>query len=124
MAAAADRLGNIREDIGSLKAQVEALARIVEHQVNTSAQGRARIYEKLEEIERKLDRAEGSIVALTKRVDAIEPTVEDYRTRMIQVKAAGWLGRLLWMIGGILLTGAASLATNSGWIGKFLRGDH
>lgn len=116
-----EQVGNIREDIGSLKASVKALTEGVRALGESSSAGRARIYEKLEVMDRKLDRAEASIDGLNERVDGMEPTIEEYRTRMAQVRAAGWLGRALWVAGGFLLAAAASLVSGWEWLSRLIR---
>lgn len=114
-------IGNIREDIGSLKSLVATLADSVRTLGENSSAGRARMYEKLEEMDRKLDRAEGEIKGLAYRVDAIEPFAHQYRTRMAQVEGARWLGRVLWATGGFLLAAAAWLVSGWDWLVKLLR---
>lgn len=104
-------MGNIREDIGGLKVAIATLTDTVRMQDARSADNRSKMYDKLDQMDRKLDQQEVSIKDLSRRVTEMEPSVSDYRTRMEQVKTAGWLGETLWKFGGILLAGAAGVAS-------------
>lgn len=116
-----DQIGDIREDIGSLKALVATLTDSVRTLTENSSAGRARIYEKLEGMDRKMDRAEGEIKGLSARVDAIEPFANEYKTRMAHVEGARWLGRALWATGGFVLAFAAWLVSGWDWMMRMLR---
>ncbi|WP_289036014.1 hypothetical protein [uncultured Roseibium sp.] len=79
----------------------EVRAMLSEQQASASESWR-RVYDKLDELQRRVDVVE-------KSVEASEPTLAEVRLYQQQVKGAGKLGRLLWWAGGGLLTGAVAI---------------
>lgn len=70
-----------------------------------------------------------SVEKLTWRIDALEktmnsqaPTIAEFLTYKEQVRGAGKLGRVLWMLGGIILSAAAGLVAWVMWaVGLFTK---
>ena len=106
----ADQIGNIREDLGNLKASISMLTQSVTMQNERSAAERSEMREMLYGMDKKLDKQGAEFTDLSKRVEEMEPSVSDYKLRMEQVKTAGLLGSTLWSFGGIILSAAASVA--------------
>lgn len=103
-------LGNIREDIGGLKVSISMLTETLKLQNERSTAERSEMREMLYGMDKKLDKQGVELTDVSKRVEEMEPSVSDYKLRMEQVKTAGWLGQSLWNLGGLILTGAASVA--------------
>lgn len=78
-------------------------------QGQAASESRKRVYEAQEEFRREMQGMKSTVESLDRRVGAMEPSVEDYRTKVIQVNAAGRIGRVLWAVGGFLLASAAWL---------------
>lgn len=123
-----DQIGSMRQDIGRLEGSIESLIKTVERVDQNSSESRRRVYEKLEglgtamhQIGTKIDGAEKEIKALKERVSDLEPSVAEYRIWVTRVRAAGWLGRTLWAVGGALLAAAAFLVSSWDAVIKFFR---
>jgi len=74
------------------------------------------VYERLEAIGLYEQALSTRIDSLEKEIAKMAPVLSDYLQKMAQVKGAGMLGRMLWMLGGILLSAAVSLTGFWYWI--------
>lgn len=100
------------ERMAVLETQMQHAAKALDTLVaqgEAASESRKRVYEAQEEFRREMQGMKSTVESLDRRVGAMEPSVEDYRMKVIQVNAAGKLGRMLWAIGGFLLASAAWL---------------
>lgn len=112
------QLGDIRESVGALKEGIKSLTSYLQQVDNRGLERGAKIYASLEEIKLQLNDYKTRTASLEQRIAEIEPFVRDYNDRLLQVRTAGRLGRLLWMAGGVLLAFAAWLVSSAESIGN------
>jgi hypothetical protein len=71
---------------------------------------RSAIYKKLEDQGLAIDRVEGRVKALETTVSTMKPTFDEFLLWKERAHTAGWLGRALWITGGVILASAAWVA--------------
>lgn len=79
---------------------------------------RSAVYKKLEEQERSLAQVDARVQRLESTMRIMEPSISEFNEWRSRARAAGWLGRALWVVGGIVLAAAAWLTAHiKGWFG-------
>lgn len=102
--------------LGELKGKLEMLV----SSMSDASTSRREMHGKLEALGKDVHSMRTDIQELAQRVTAIEPTFQDYRKKQEQVRGAGALGRLLWRIGGWLLSAAVALAGLWAWLSNHI----
>jgi len=89
----------------------------IEQKLSDAEKSRGKMYDKIEATNGKIDDTNSKVDKLTWRLDALEatmnkqaPTIAEFLTYKEQVRGAGKLGRILWIVGGILLGWASYVA--------------
>ena len=100
-------LGDLNRSIGGLEVAITSLQDSVRYHQESSEQGRRRLYEKFEMLDRSVNQemrvVVGTISALTTRVDGlaarlevVEPIAEMVRSDKLRKEGAQRLGAFLW----------------------------
>lgn len=76
-----------------------------------AAEGRRRVYEKIEELRSSHTELRSKVDGMAARLEDMEPHVKEFADMQQKVRAGGWIGRRLWILGGFLLAGAAWIVT-------------
>lgn len=84
--------------------------RNIEREMAEARASRGRQFEKLEGIERRLDKIEFRQEAMEKNLGVMSPTVAEFATMKMQAQGAGRFGVFLWKLGGLILAAAAGAA--------------
>ena len=88
----------------------------IRRELEEARDGRRRTYEKLEGMERRLDRIEFRQENTEKHLGVLSPTVQDFAAYKIQAQGAGKLGAFLWRLGYWVLAAAAGAVGAWGWL--------
>lgn len=99
-------MDELQREIGKLTAGLEGIHR----ELQEAREGRRRTYEKLEGMEKRLDRIEFRQEAAEKSLGLMSPTVQEFATMKMQAQGAGRMGAILWKLGGWILAAAAGAA--------------
>lgn len=79
---------------------------------------RSAVYKKLEEQELALAQVDARVQRLEATMHVMEPSISEFNEWRSRARAAGWLGRALWIAGGFVLAAAAWLTAHiKGWLG-------
>uniref|UniRef100_UPI003BA88DDE hypothetical protein n=1 Tax=Stappia sp. TaxID=1870903 RepID=UPI003BA88DDE len=108
--------------VGRLAGGFETMVTEFRNERESSAKSRKGVYKALEEMRREQLEAAGEIRSLAERVERMEPAVEDYNRRQVQLETGGWLARTMWWLGGGIMLAAVTLASNWEKIAGALRG--
>ena len=101
--------------VAMLTSRLDTIDRSISEEKRDSAESRRRVYNKLEEQDRKIEAVLTRLTELERVTSSMSPTVAEYIEYKSQVKGAGKLGRFLWFLGGYILTGAATAASTWVW---------
>lgn len=96
----------LHKEIGALTAGLDGIHR----ELQEAREGRRRTYEKLEGMEKRLDRIEFRQEVAEKNLGIMSPTVQEFATMKMQAQGAGKMGAFLWKLGGLILAAAAGAA--------------
>lgn len=95
-------------DLGRLE---EGL-RNIEKAIERSDVSRKQLYDKIDGMDTKVTELSMTVNQVTKELNELKPTVAEYAAVKNKVAGAGWLGKVLWAAGGVLLTAALWLWQN------------
>lgn len=95
-------------DLGRLE---EGL-RNIEKSIERSDVSRKQLYDKLDGMDTKVTELSMAVKQVTKELNELKPTVAEYTATQYKVEGAGWLGKALWAIGGVVLAVALWLYQN------------
>lgn len=84
----------------------------IENEMKDAKEARKIVYKSIEATNSKVDHLTWRMDALETTMNKHAPTIAEFLTYKEQVRGAGKLGKMLWFIGGIVLSAAASIA---GW---------
>jgi hypothetical protein len=105
--------GSMNSDLVALiVSRLDSIDKTLAEDRKTSTESRGKVYGRLEGMSKQMTDVEGRVVTLEAHITSMSPTVEEFVTYKERVRGAGVLGRLLWMVGGVLLTSAVAI---SGW---------
>lgn len=112
--------------VGRLTGTVEAMVAEFRSERDSSAASRKAVYKALEELRHEQHKTAGEIRDVSTRVERMEPAVDDYNKRQVQLETGGKMARTLWWIGGGMMAAAVWTASNweritnalKGWGGK------
>ena len=110
-----DILGRSEKDSGMSErdlGRLEEGLRNIEKAIERSDASRKQLYDKIDGVDTKVTQMEMSIQHVTKELNEMKPTVAEYMSVKHKVAGAGWLGKMLWAAGGIILTAALWLYQN------------
>lgn len=99
-------MDTLNKEIGALSASMQN----IEREMAEARESRRRQFEKLEGMERRLDRIEFRQENTEKTLGVMSPTVQEFATMKMQAAGAGKMGALLWKLGGWILAAAAGAA--------------
>lgn len=99
-------MDTLNKEIGALTAGLQN----IERELSEAREGRRRTYEKLEGMERRLDRIEYQQETMRQTLGVMSPTVNEFATMKTQAQGAGRLGLFLWKLGGLIMAAAAGAA--------------
>lgn len=108
--------------VGRLTGTVEAMVAEFRSERDSSAKSRKAVYQALEDLRHEQHRAASEIRDVSSRVERMEPAVDDYNKRQVQLEAGGKLARALWWIGGGVMVMAVWTASNWEKIAGAIRG--
>lgn len=86
-----------------------------------SSDSRRRMCERQDQIAQSLAAMGNRVDGLEKSVNSMSPTVAEYLEVKSQVRGAGRLGKLLWFLGGLILSAAVGIATGWNWLASLFR---
>lgn len=113
--------GGVDYIMGKLEGIEEMLARQIKDADTDRREAkdhRSAVYKKLEEQELALAQVDARVQRLETAVHVMEPAISEVNEWRSRARAAGWLGRGLWVIGGFVLAAAAWLTAHlKGWFG-------
>lgn len=98
----------MEREVGMILTKLQNL----EEDMQEAKQSRKLVYEKIEATNTEVHKLAWRMDALEATMNKHAPTIAEFLTYKEQVRGAGKLGKLLWFIGGIVLSAAASIA---GW---------
>lgn len=98
----------MERELGKILGKLEG----IEGDLQDAKAARKLVYERLEVTDSKVDRLSWRMDALEKNLNQMSPTVAEFLTYKEQVRGAGRLGKLLWFVGGLVLSAAVTV---SGW---------
>lgn len=121
MARAPQQNGGVGYIMGKLEGIEGMLARQLEDAAvdrRDAEDHRSAVYKKLEEQERALAQVDARVQRLESAMLVMGPSISEFNEWRSRARAAGWLGRALWVVGGIVLAAAAWLTAHiKGWLG-------
>ena len=109
-------MDTLNKEIGALTAAMGN----IERELTEARESRRRVYEKLEGMERRLDRIEFRQENTEKALGVMSPTVTEFSTMKMQAQGAGKLGAFLWRLAGLSMAAAAGAATMWGSLTQHL----
>lgn len=98
----------MEREMGMILAKLQNL----EEDMQEAKVSRKAVYEKIEATNTEVHKLAWRMDALERTLNSHAPTIAEFLAYKDQVRGAGKLGKLLWFIGGIVLSAAASIA---GW---------
>lgn len=105
------KLDDISEAIGQLRAEV----RIMSDQQKTANESRRAIYEKLEDVDGKVDEADAKIVAVDERLKNVD-TAMDKRLKSVEEPVAEFSKWRERAIGAVMLVSVVSALIGGGFV--------
>lgn len=121
MARAPQQNGGVDYIMGKLEGIEGMLARQLEDAAvdrRDAKDHRSAVYKKLEEQELALAQVDARVQRLEATMHVMEPSISEFNEWRSRARAAGWLGRTLWVAGGFVLAAAAWLTAHlKGWFG-------
>lgn len=87
---------DVQRTIGSLEQAVKTLTEQWSKQDSEAAEGRRRLYEKVEELKGQQSRLATQVERLTEKYGEIAPAVKQFETTRQRAEGAKSLGKLLW----------------------------
>ena len=88
-------------------------------ELESSERSRKAQYDTITQLNHLMVKMGGQLENLEKQVATAQPTIEEFITIKHKVVGAGWLGRWLWVAGGVLL---GFVAANRKLIGQWFQG--
>lgn len=95
-------------DLGRLE---EGL-RNIEKLIDKAEVSRRQMYEKLDGMDTKITTIEHQVDQARRELNEMKPAIAEHNAMKQRVAGAGWLGRVLWTLGGLILGGAFWLYQN------------
>ena len=105
-------MDTLNKEIGALSASMQN----IEREMAEARESRRRQFEKLEGMERRLDRIEFRQENTEKQLGVISPTVSEFSAYKLNAQGAGKFGVFLWKLGGFILSVAAGAAAAGAWL--------
>lgn len=99
--------------VGRLTGTVEAMVAEFRSERDSSAVSRKAVHQALESLRHEQHKAASEIRDVSARVERMEPAIDDYSKRRVQLETGGRLARALWWIGGGVMI--AAVWTTSNW---------
>jgi|GEM_PF-6956224 len=97
---------NSERAIGRLEGKLDALIKTVEQQGQQSTEGRAKIYERLEKVDRDTQLLTGRMEAVEGTVTRMGPVFMRVGSLLERSKGALWVLAIFWLfMGGLILEG-------------------
>src|SRR5690606_22130704 len=107
---------NQERAIGRLEGKMDSLIEAVKAQGEKSDASRAKMYERIEGVERSTEKMDGRLQTVEGTVTKMSPLVDEFgRIKQRGVGILMMLGVLWMLLGGLLLQGLAAIVA---WIGK------
>ena len=107
---------NHERAIGRLEGKMDSLIETVKAQGEKSDQSRAKLYERVEGVERSTEKIDGRLKTVEGTVTKMSPLVDEFgRIKQRGVGILMMLGVLWMLLGGLLLQGLAAIVA---WIGR------
>lgn len=98
----------MERELGGMIEKLEGLSQ----DLAMDREARKKLYERVETTNLSVEKLGWRIDALEKTMTTQAPTIAEFLSYKEQVRGAGKLGKILWVIGGIILGWAATIA---GW---------
>ncbi|SDT97298.1 hypothetical protein SAMN05428979_0828 [Stappia sp. ES.058] len=98
--------------VGRLAGTVETMVLEFRSERESSAKSRKGVYQALEEVRREQHRVANEVKSTAARVERMEPAVDDYNRRQVQLETGGKLARAAWWIGGFVMFAAVWIVSN------------
>lgn len=109
-------VSNHERAIGRLEGKMDSLIEAVKTQGEKSDASRAKMYERIEGVERSTEKMDGRLQTVEGTVTKMSPLVDEFgRIKQRGVGILMMLGVLWMLLGGLLLQGLAAIVA---WIGK------
>lgn len=103
-----------------LTSRLDSIDRSISEEKRESAESRRRVYQKLEDQERKFEMVIARLTELERVTTNMAPTVKELVALQMQVAAAGRLGNALWGAGKYIISAAVGLAGAWAWFSGFV----
>jgi chromosome segregation ATPase len=110
--------------VGRLAGGYEAMVSEFRGERESSAASRKSMYQALDEVRHEQQRVATEIRATAARVERLEPAVEDYNKRQVQLETGGKLAKAAWWLGGLVMLATVTIGSNWDRITGALRGWH
>lgn len=94
----------LRTELSTVRREMSAELEAV--RVDGSDRGR-RVWERFEEQARILGAMDLRLARVEGGLDAAAPTLKEYQALRARAESAGWIGRKLWVTGGLIISAAA-----------------
>jgi hypothetical protein len=112
----ADEEARRSEDIGGIKATLMHIEKALEKQDSDSSAWRRKIYGALDDVKKEQGGIRHEVDTLAAAIAAITPETRQFTQWRMQAEGAGKLGKVLWWLGGVLLSGAAGAYGMLQWL--------
>lgn len=103
-----------------LTSRLDSIDRSIRDEKRESAESRRRVYQKLEDQERKFEMVIARLTELERVTSTMAPTIKELVALRMQVDAAGKLGNFLWGAGRHIIAAAVGLVAAWAWFSGFI----